>query len=229
MNKFLPFAIWLFASCSTEGPVENQIDSPVIDSIAVMKDTTVLKPKSAMFDTIPVRARTVTMQYDSIAIADIMVKTAGTSWSIIDTMTGDLNRDEYLDLLIVLRLVEKFVPDDEPRSLMIYTGNGDGSFTLAAESDAVVMCESCGGVYGDPYDGLAIKNGYFSVEHYGGSAWRWTRIITFKYNSEQETWLLHRDAGESMYLFEPDEEPTQNIWNQEHYGKMKFTEYGKNQ
>lgn len=41
----------------------------------------------------------------------------------------------------------------------------------------------------NPYSGLTIKNGYFSVEHYAGSAWRWTRIPTFKYSKAENDWF----------------------------------------
>jgi hypothetical protein len=87
-----------------------------------------------------------------------------------------------------------------------------------------VLCYNCGGVFGDPYEGLAIKNGYFSVEHYGGSSWRWTRIITFKYHDAKKAWYLHRDAGISYHTSDPDTE-TESVYNQADYGKLNFEEY----
>ena len=56
---------------------------------------------------------------------------------------------------------------------------------------------------GDPFMGLAIKKGYFTVEHYGGSAQRWTRFVTFKYDPAARTWLLHRDGRERFQALDP--------------------------
>lgn len=69
---------------------------------------------------------------------------------------------------------ETSIIDEDPvkRPLYILTGQSDQSYKLAAKNDNVVYCVNCGGIMGDPFSGIAIKNGYFSVEHYGGSAWR---------------------------------------------------------
>ena len=69
---------------------------------------------------------------------------------------------------------------DTARHLLIIQGEKDGTFKIVANNDSIVLCFGCGGVFGDPYAGITVKDNYFSIEHYGGSAWRWTRIITFK-------------------------------------------------
>lgn len=224
MRNILVATVLLFAACS-DAPLENQSNSSVVDSLVIMRDTGLPKPQSNVLDTVGIKGKTTLMYRDSLKIADAMSKNTQNEWVIMDTMTGDLNRDNYLDMLIVLESDAKFVATDEPRPLLILIGTADGEMKVAEQNDNVVLCQDCGGVFGDPYDGLAIKNGYFSVEHYGGSSWRWTKIITFKYNAEQKTWLLHRDAGSSFNVFEPDAEEPENVWNQEHYGKMKFVDY----
>jgi hypothetical protein len=109
--------------------------------------------------------------------------------------------------------------------LLIWTGSASSGLQLAARNDNVVLCEDCGGVWGDPYEGLAIKNGYFSVEHYGGSAWRWTRIITFRYNEKENTWLLHRDAGVTYHNSDPESTEEESVTKADLYGKQKFADY----
>lgn len=225
MRNYLFASVLLLAAC-TDSPDENQNDSVVVDSVAAMKDTTLRRPESNVLDTVTFKGKTTLSRQDSAHIADAMVKNTPDGWVIMDTMTGDLNRDKYIDMLIVLQSDAKFVATDEPRPLLILIGDATGELKLAEQNDNVVLCQDCGGVFGDPYDGLAIKNGYFSVEHYGGSSWRWTKIITFKYSESQKTWLLHRDAGNSYNVFEPDKEEPETVSNQEHYGKMKFSEYG---
>jgi len=226
MKNFLLSGVLFLAACGN-APVENRKDSTAADSLAAMTDTTLPRLQSSLLDTISMKANTALIQQDSVAIAKAMSENVPGGWEIMDTMTGDLNRDKYSDLLIVLSRVGEFGNDsDLVRPLLILTGNSAGELIFRERNDNVVLCYHCGGVMGDPYDGLAIRNGYFSVQHYGGSSWRWSKIITFRYNESQKTWFLHRDAGESFNVFEIDSvEPREDVFNQDQYGKMKFVEY----
>jgi hypothetical protein len=89
----------------------------------------------------------------------------------------------------------------------------------------VVLCKGCGRIFGDPYDGITIRKGYFSIEHYGGSSWRWTRIITFKYDLKSRNFKLHKDAGVSYHNTEEDMKFDPIINNKDRYGKQLFTEF----
>ena len=77
---------------------------------------------------------------------------------------------------------------------------------------------------GDPFMGIKIKNGYFSVEHYGGSSWRWTRIITYKYSKQDKEWFLHKDGSESFHASEPQKVETK-IKTTKDFGQIKFEEF----
>jgi hypothetical protein len=128
--------------------------------------------------------------------------------TILGSARGDLNKDAYPDGVLVLAVEgeENADPaaDPAPRPLLLLLGREDGSYQMAGRNDKVVLCHSCGGVFGDPYEGITIKDGYFSIEHYGGSNWRWTRIITFKWSEKDKTWLLHKDGGVSYHTSDPD-------------------------
>jgi hypothetical protein len=120
-------------------------------------------------------------------------------YTLLDSVIGDLNLDNYPDMLLVLKKYGEDSTsyiDDQPekRPLLILIGQADKSFTLAARNDNVVYCVNCGGMMGDPYMQVIIKKGYFSIEHYGGSAWRWTRIITFKYSSAEKYCYLQKPS-----------------------------------
>jgi hypothetical protein len=98
-------------------------------------------------------------------------------YTVLDAAQGDLNRDAVPDWLVVLhRPNEAKTSDviDHPtkRPLLVFLGGAGGTYTLATRSDNAVYCVDCGGMMGDPFMGLAIKKGYFTVEHYGGSAQR---------------------------------------------------------
>lgn len=126
---------------------------------------------------------------------------------VLDAAKGDLNRDALPDWVVVLHKAdEKKTSDviDHPtkRPLLLFVGGAGGTFTLAGRTDNAVYCVDCGGMMGDPFMGLAVKKGYFTVEHYGGSAWRWTRYVTFRYDAATRSWLLHRDDHESFHALD---------------------------
>ena len=98
-------------------------------------------------------------------------------YEVLDITKGDLNRDAYPDAIMVLfkkgeRETSDVIEHPEKRPLLILIGQANKSYKLAARSDNAVYCVDCGGQMGDPFTGITIKNGYFSVEHYGGSGWR---------------------------------------------------------
>lgn len=150
-------------------------------------------------------------------------------YAVLDTVTGDLNSDAHLDLIVVYKQSnEEEISDvvDYPgkRLLVIYTGIGEGAFELAARNENVVLCYDCGGIMGDPYRAVVARDGYFTVEHYGGSAWRWTRLITFKYSIQEKRWLLHKDGGESYHASEP-ENSTSHVKTVQDFGIIPFEKY----
>jgi hypothetical protein len=115
-------------------------------------------------------------------------------YQVLDSASGDLTGDGIKDLVLILHLSKETDFPDTTRSLLLLQGLGKGQYQLMARNDHVVYCAGCGGVFGDPYAGITVKGKYFSIEHYGGSNWRWTRVITFRYDAKTKHFLLHRDA-----------------------------------
>lgn len=167
--------------------------------------------------------------HDAIIATVKQVKThIPDGFEIMDTCSGDLNLDGIMDYLILLRKVEevavaKATDSTIKRRLLILTGTGE-SYHLAGQSDNAVYCVNCGGMMGDPYQEMVIKKGYFSIEHCGGSSWRWTRTVTFKYSKEDSTWYLHKDGGESYHASDPDKVKTK-VRTVKDFGKVPFTAF----
>lgn len=106
--------------------------------------------------------------------------------------------------------------------MLIFTGGPGHTYGLAARGDNVVYGVNCGSMMGDPFTGITIRHGYFSVAHYGGSAWRWKRIVTFKYFLHDKNWLLYKDGSESFHASEPDK-VTEKIKTVKNFGKVLFS------
>ncbi|WP_133943908.1 hypothetical protein [Epilithonimonas xixisoli] len=148
------------------------------------------------------------------------------NYSVLDTVSGDLNLDEINDYILVLKkndedTLSDVIDNPERRPLLILLRNKDNKLQLARKNNNTVYCIDCGGMMGDPFMGVTIKNGYFSVEHYGGSAWRWTRIITYKYSKQDNEWFLHKDGSESFHATEP-EKVESKIKTTKDFGRVKF-------
>ncbi len=129
-------------------------------------------------------------------------------YTVLAAQQGDLNRDALPDWAVVLRRPDEKQTSDvvahpTKRPLLLFVGGPGGTYSLAARTDNAVYCVDCGGIMGDPFQDVAIKNGYFTVEHYGGSAQRWTRFVTFRYDPASRSWLLHRDSSEHFHALDP--------------------------
>jgi hypothetical protein len=150
-------------------------------------------------------------------------------YTALDTTSGDLNLDDYRDMIMVLKKNGEDTSSDvsehpEKRPLLILTGQADNTYKLAGRNDNTVYCIDCGGIMGDPFMDIVIKNGYFSVEHYGGSAWRWARTITYRYSPADNYWFLHKDGHESFHASIPDKVETK-IRTTKDFGKVPFDEF----
>jgi len=150
-------------------------------------------------------------------------------YSILDTSRGDLNLDEFADMILILKKdneqeTSAMADDPEKRPLFILIGQSDGILKKAAKNENSVYCVNCGGVYGDPYEGIVIKNGYFSIEHYGGSNWKWTRTVTYHYSKKDQQWYLHKDGGEQFEVSDPTSSK-ETVRTTKDFGKVNFVDF----
>ncbi|HXB40903.1 MAG TPA: hypothetical protein VNZ49_10205 [Bacteroidia bacterium] len=147
-------------------------------------------------------------------------------YKMLDTLLGDLNLDDKKDMLLILKdaAEDTIKISEEQRPILILLGQTDGSYYQAGRSNQVVMCKSCGGVMGDPYQRMVISKGYFSVEHYGGSNERWTDIVTFKFDKKSKKWFLYKWGGDNFNVSEPDKKTTL-VRTPKEFGIMEFENF----
>lgn len=155
------------------------------------------------------------------------------SMEILDTSSGNLNLDAKDDLIVILKTKNEQdredVYDNPNRPLLIFIKLVDGRYQFKGQNNKLVKCIRCGGSMGDPFVDVVIKNGYFSVEHYGGSRERWMQTTTFKYNKAEQNWLLHRDAEEVIDVMSEDSDEPKTISSTmktaKDFGIIKFQDY----
>jgi len=144
--------------------------------------------------------------------------------------TGDLNADGRKDLILVISDV---VPEKDPyeegageRSVLILVREASGSLTMAARNNLVAMCKNCGGVYGDPFAGVAIRGTRFTVSNYGGSNSRWSYDYTFDYSRRDRTWQLVRVEENTFHALDPKRTERKHIYTPpKNFGLITFAEF----
>jgi hypothetical protein len=98
---------------------------------------------------------------------------------------GDLNKDGKEDFVLALRSLEEeknsFYEGERLMIVLLQTPNG---LKQVGNAKDVLMCKGCGGIFGDPWSGIQIEKGILIVDHYGGSAWRWSDTQKFRYQNE---------------------------------------------
>jgi len=162
------------------------------------------------------------------------------NYSILDTIKGNLNQDEFNDYILILKKkgeanTSNYIHNKpEKRPLLILTSNSNGKFELRARNENSVLCYDCSGaIYGDSYENVVIKNGYFSIEHYTvGGIDKWSIIITFKYDKLKKSWFLLRDGTEYFSLNssnKPNAEAViktgENILTKKDFGEVNFEDF----
>lgn len=218
MNKlklvFYILIVVFFFSCNKKNETEKKVNS---NKVEIKKDTATKKflPESH--------------KEEVNNIGENIKNFIPENYAVLDTVSGNLNLDNFVDMIVVLKKIGEEKTSDvinnpEKRPLLILIGEAKNKFKLAERNDNTVYCIDCGGIMGDPFMEIVIKNGYFSVEHYGGSAWRWTRVITYKYSKEENNWFLHKDGGESFHATEP-EKVEKSIKTIKDFGKVLFKDF----
>lgn len=146
-------------------------------------------------------------------------------YSITDTSSGDLNLDCHPDLIMILTCHDERVAEDcMLRPMLIYLGTEENQLKLAERNDRAVLCTQCGGMMGDPFAGLSIKCGTFTIEHNSGTASRWATQTTFRYSPDDSQWYLHSEREDSFHIFDENQGST-TLRTEEDFGLISFGSY----
>lgn len=144
----------------------------------------------------------------------------------LDTNYGDINQDGIMDMILITCHPNEIVFDtiEYYRPLILLLGQKNSGYKLAARNDKVVGCVTCGGMTGDPFTGVSTHFGEFTVEHFGGSNWRWSHDITFRYSPEKQNWFLYEIVDMSYHVANLDN-ATKKVKTVKDFGIVLFEEY----
>ncbi len=104
------------------------------------------------------------------------------NYSLVDTASGDLDNDGRMELVAAYN-TQKLDPDSYdsvPRELIIYKKERANWIEWKRSSQALYDSRD-GGVMGDPFGELVIKNNVLHISHEGGSSWKWAHTDKYRY------------------------------------------------
>lgn len=110
----------------------------------------------------------------------------------------DIDGDGDSDALVVLQSADNDKHRLEPRTLMVLQRNANGDLENTEENRAVILCQSCGGMFGDPLREIQVFPGGFLLRFEGGSRELWSRDYRFSYSKDVGTWLLSEARDSSL-------------------------------
>jgi hypothetical protein len=144
-------------------------------------------------------------------------------YEVHDFETGDLNGDGRKDVALVLKLKNEDTLEmgEAQRPLLLLTRGANGKLKQAVRCDSLILCRQCGGVFGDPYEGITISKNSITVNFYGGSGWRWGIEYIFKYEAATNNWWLEKETGIYYHSAEPDKMKT-TVYKREELGKISI-------
>ncbi|MCA6381681.1 MAG: hypothetical protein IM574_11920 [Cytophagales bacterium] len=117
-----------------------------------------------------------------------------TKWTIIDSVSGDLNKDRIKDYALVLQTIDSvhLINEEDgnidtiktqPRILAIIFGDKrESRFVLQMQSNTFILYHD-NPYMDDPFDGLSIDNNVLSINFriwYSWGSW-WTSQVTYKF------------------------------------------------
>jgi|GEM_PF-734957 len=145
--------------------------------------------------------------------------------------SADLNNDGLKDYILVYERRNPTQKDafDYPanqRPLLILLRDKDNKLSAAKSNEKMVMCSQCGGIFGDPFSGISIGKNTFTVNHYGGSAWRWTADYKFNYSRIDKTWQLVEIEKTSYHNVRPMKETLKKtVLTPKDFGKIDIADF----
>ena len=208
MNKlvFLSLSLSFLISCGSGESEENE----VLTDSEVNNDTLSSNQEEAVEET-------------SNTVEDFIPE----GMDILEESDADLNLDGISDKVLVLKMKTEIEGEwaETERNVLILVGQENGSWKEKGMNADLVYCQGCGGVFGDPFSGIFAEDGRFTIDHYGGSADRWSRSITFEYNEGMDNWILVEDLETGFSAIEPDSDTSYNYYNEDEYGTALFDSY----
>jgi hypothetical protein len=143
---------------------------------------------------------------------------------------GDINNDGTSDMVMVVKSqqekVDEMPADDVPgRILILLTKDAKGMYSRAGENTSAILAKNEGGAASDdPFEGITISPGKFSITHMGGAAERWSEEDVFTYDKAANAWFLTEKNTGTFSTMNPEDESMKKETPKD-FGKINFVDF----
>ena len=112
------------------------------------------------------------------------------NYTVVDSVKGDLDKDGIAELVVAYNTQpeSKDIFESVPRELIIYKKDYN-KWSVWRKSQQALYGSKDGGMMGDPFEKIEIKNGILHVSQNGGSTWKWGHTDKYRYQ-EGEFYLI---------------------------------------
>lgn len=106
-------------------------------------------------------------------------------FQVVDSIRGNLDKDGVEELVVAYNT--KIVDPNDfstsvPRKLIIYK-KGESKWEVWKSSSSALMGSLDGGAMGDPFESMDITNGVLTINHWGGSSWKWGETDKYRFQN----------------------------------------------
>lgn len=106
-------------------------------------------------------------------------------YQMIKEVYGDLNKDGVEEKVVVYNMTDK---EDEvngvDREVVIFRKNQQ-NWTVWHRSTKAVGNSKDGGMMGDPFEDIEIRNGVLLIRQSGGSSWKWAHTDKYRFQNNR--------------------------------------------
>jgi hypothetical protein len=98
-------------------------------------------------------------------------------------------------------------------------------YSRAGENTSAILAKNEGGAASDdPFEGITISPGKFSITHMGGAAERWSEEDVFTYDKEANAWFLTEKNTGTFSTMNPEDESMKKETPKD-FGKINFVDF----
>ncbi len=106
------------------------------------------------------------------------------SYKIVDEIHGDLDQDGIDEKVVAYNMTPVEIENDGiNRELILFKKDPSDNWIIWQRSLNAIGNSSAGGMMGDPYEGIEIKNGILLISENGGSSWKWRHTDKYRFQS----------------------------------------------
>lgn len=108
-------------------------------------------------------------------------------YELLNDIQGDLNKDGIKERVLVYNTADT-TEDGIVRELQLFK-RFNNHWKLWIKNRNTIRKSWEGGMMGDPYEGIEIKNGLLRISFSGGSSWKWNYTDIYRFQNH-DFWLI---------------------------------------